>query len=70
MDLASLSRPRHVQLDHLCSHRKNGALYETWQKSLRDHQAETLVFWGQGDWFTPVGGEAYLRDVPRTHRLT
>ena len=28
-------------------------------------QPKTLIFWGQGDiFFTPEGGEAYLRDLP------
>jgi hypothetical protein len=40
-------------------------LYPTWQASLREHQPPTLVIWGQGDiFFTPEGGEAYLRDLP------
>ena len=37
----------------------------TWQASLRERQPLTLIFWGQGDiFFTPAGGEAYLRDLP------
>ena len=36
-----------------------------WQQSLRERQPLTLIFWGQGDiFFTPAGGEAYLRDLP------
>jgi pimeloyl-ACP methyl ester carboxylesterase len=67
MDLAFLARPNahRVQLDLLYDYRTNVALYETWQKGLRDHQPETIIFWGQGDlFFTPAGGEAYLRDLP------
>ena len=35
-------------------------------------QPRTLIFWGQRDiFFTPEGGEAYLRDLPKAeiHRL-
>src|SRR5450755_2541632 len=46
-------------------YRTNAALYPTWQQSLRERQPLTLIFWGQGDiFFTPAGGEAYLRDLP------
>ena len=32
---------------------------------LRENQPLTLILWGQGDiFFTPEGGEAYLRDLP------
>jgi hypothetical protein len=47
-------------------------LYPQWQKFLRDRQPKTLIFWGQDDvFFTPAGGEAYLRDLPEAelHRL-
>ena len=31
----------------------------------RGSRGKTLIFWGQGDiFFTPEGGEAYLRDLP------
>jgi pimeloyl-ACP methyl ester carboxylesterase len=39
---------------------------------MRDHRPKTLIFWGQGDiFFTPEGGEAYLRALPDAviHRL-
>jgi pimeloyl-ACP methyl ester carboxylesterase len=39
---------------------------------MREHQPKTIIFWGQGDvFFTPEGGEAYLRDLPNAemHRL-
>jgi pimeloyl-ACP methyl ester carboxylesterase len=67
MDLFFLSRPgaHRVQLDLLYDYRKNAAMYETWQKALRERQPKTIIFWGQGDlFFTPAGGEAYLRDLP------
>jgi pimeloyl-ACP methyl ester carboxylesterase len=33
---------------------------------LRNHQPKTIIFWGQGDiFFTPEGGEAYLKDLPQ-----
>ena len=66
-DLFFLSRPRahRVQLDLFYDYRTNAALYPTWQQSLRERQPLTLIFWGQGDiFFTPAGGEAYLRDLP------
>ncbi len=67
MDLFFLARPdaHRVQLDLFYDYRTNAALYETWQASLREGQPLTLIFWGQGDiFFTPAGGEAYLRDLP------
>ena len=67
MDSFFLSRPHahRVQLDLFYDYRTNAALYDTWQASLRDKQPLTLIFWGQGDiFFTPDGGEAYLRDLP------
>jgi pimeloyl-ACP methyl ester carboxylesterase len=67
MDLFFLSRPHahRVQLDLFYDYRTNAALYGAWQASLREHQPLTLIFWGQGDiFFTPDGGEAYLRDLP------
>ena len=54
-----------VQLDLFYDYRTNAALYDTWQAGLRARQPLTLIFWGQGDiFFTPEGGEAYLRDLP------
>ncbi len=36
-----------------------------WQQSLRERQPLSLIVGGQGDiFFTPAGGEAYLRDLP------
>jgi pimeloyl-ACP methyl ester carboxylesterase len=67
MDLYFLARPNahRVQLDLLYDYRTNAALYPTWQKFLREQRPETLILWGQGDiFFTPEGGEAYLRDLP------
>ncbi len=67
MDSFFLTRPNahRVQLDLFYDYRTNAALYPTWQASLREHQPPTLVIWGQGDiFFTPEGGEAYLRDLP------
>jgi pimeloyl-ACP methyl ester carboxylesterase len=63
---------RRVQLDLLYDYRTNVLLYPAWQKLLRDRRPETLIFWGQNDlFFTPEGGEAYLRDLPdaELHRL-
>ena len=66
-DLYFLARPNahRVQLDLFYDYRTNAALYGTWQAALRERQPLTLIFWGQGDiFFTPEGGEAYLRDLP------
>jgi pimeloyl-ACP methyl ester carboxylesterase len=67
MDLFFLGRPgaHRVQLDLFYDYRTNAALYPVWQQRLRAAQPKTLIFWGQGDiFFTPAGGEAYLRDLP------
>lgn len=66
-DLFFLSRPNahRVQLDLFYDYRTNAALYPVWQESMRERQPVSLIFWGQGDiFFTPAGGEAYLRDLP------
>ena len=67
MDVHFLERPnaRRVQLDLFYDYRTNVALYPAWQAFLRERQPETLILWGQNDvFFTPEGGEAYLRDLP------
>jgi pimeloyl-ACP methyl ester carboxylesterase len=67
MDLFFLARPNahRVQLDLFYDYRTNAELYPTWQAFLREKQPPTLILWGQGDiFFTPEGGEAYLRDLP------
>ncbi len=67
MDLYFLDRPgaRQAQMDLLYDYRTNVALYPAWQAFLRERQPLTLILWGQGDpFFTPEGGEAYLRDLP------
>jgi len=74
MDFRFMERPnaRRVQLDLLYDYRTNVALYPDWQQFLRMRQPKTLIFWGQRDiFFTPEGGEAYLRDLPQAelHRL-
>jgi pimeloyl-ACP methyl ester carboxylesterase len=74
MDSHFMARPnsRRVQLDLFYDYRKNVALYPAWQKFLREKQPKTLIFWGQNDlFFTPEGGEAYLKDLPNAemHRL-
>lgn len=68
MDVHFLERPnaKRVQLDLLYDYRTNVELYPRWQAFLRERQPETLILWGQGDiFFTPEGGEAYLRDLPK-----
>ncbi len=74
MDFRFMERPhaRRVQLDLFFDYRKNVELYPEWQKLLRERQPKTLIFWGQNDiFFTPSGGDAYLRDLPdaEIHRL-
>ena len=69
-----MERPsaRRVQLDLFYDYRTNVALYPMWQQFLRARQPKTLIFWGQRDiFFTPEGGDAYLRDLPKAemHRL-
>jgi pimeloyl-ACP methyl ester carboxylesterase len=67
MDSHFLARPNahRVQLDLFYDYRTNAALYPEWQARLRESQPLTLIFWGQGDiFFTPEGGDAYLRDLP------
>jgi hypothetical protein len=53
-------------------YRNNVALYPQWRKFLRERHPDTIIFWRQNDiFFTPEGGEAYLRDLPNAemHRL-
>jgi pimeloyl-ACP methyl ester carboxylesterase len=70
----TLQRPhgRQLQMDLFYDYRTNVQLYPEWQSYLRTVQPKTLIFWGQGDiFFTPAGGEAYLKDLPNAeiHRL-
>ena len=61
-----------IDLDLFYDYRTNVALYPEWQKFLRQRQPKTIIFWGQQDvFFTPEGGEAYLKDLPKAeiHRL-
>jgi pimeloyl-ACP methyl ester carboxylesterase len=74
MDGYFLARPhaKRVQLDFFYDYRTNVALYSEWQSFLRTRQPKTIIFWGQNDiFFTPEGGEAYLRDLPNAelHKL-
>ena len=67
MDLRFLERPgaRKVQLDLLYDYRTNVALYPQWQ-AFPEAPPKTLIVWGENDlFFTPEGGRAYLRDLPR-----
>jgi pimeloyl-ACP methyl ester carboxylesterase len=74
MDFRFMERPnaRRVHLDLFYDYRTNVPLYPQWQAFLRERQPKTVIFWGQNDiFFTPEGGEAYLRDLPdaEMHRL-
>lgn len=67
-DSGIMARPGHVRLnlDLFYDYRKNAELHPVWEKFLHDHQPKTIIFWGQHDpFFTPEGGEAYLRDLPK-----
>jgi pimeloyl-ACP methyl ester carboxylesterase len=67
MDFRFMERPnaRRVQMELFYDYRTNVGLYPQWQKFLRDRQPPTIIFWGQNDiFFTPEGGDAYLRDLP------
>ena len=73
-DFGFMQRPnaRRIQLDLFYDYRNNVALYPRWQAFLREHQPRTIIFWGESDpFFTPEGGEAYLKDLPKAeiHRL-
>ena len=73
-DVAFMQRPnaRRLNLDLFFDYRTNVPLYPKWQAFLRERQPKTLIFWGQHDiFFTPEGGDAYLKDLPNAemHRL-
>jgi pimeloyl-ACP methyl ester carboxylesterase len=74
LDSAFMERQyaKRINLDLFYDYRTNVGLYPQWQAFLRDRQPKTLIFWGQDDiFFTPAGGEAFLKDVPNAemHRL-
>jgi len=61
-----------LNLDLFYDYRTNVDLYPQWQAFLRENKPKTIIFWGQNDiFFTPEGGEAYLKDLPEAelHRL-
>ncbi len=73
-DAAYMQRPAavRVNLDLFYDYRTNVDLYPKWQAFLRSNQPKTLIFWGQTDiFFTPAGGDAFLKDLPKAemHRL-
>jgi pimeloyl-ACP methyl ester carboxylesterase len=73
-DVAFAQRPNAVRLnlDLFYDYRNNVDLYPEWQQFLRANKPKTIIFWGQSDiFFTPEGGEAYLKDLPdvEIHRL-
>ncbi len=73
-DAAYMQRPTavRVNLDLFYDYRTNVDLYPKWQAFLRNNQPKTLIFWGQTDiFFTPAGGDAFLKDLPKAemHRL-
>lgn len=73
-DYSFMQRPNavRVNLNLFYDYRTNVELYTVWQEFLRKNQPKTIIFWGQKDiFFTPAGGEAYLKDLPNAemHRL-
>jgi pimeloyl-ACP methyl ester carboxylesterase len=55
-----------IQLELLFNYRDNPPLYPEWQEYFRKHQPRTLIVWGRNDpFFTVLGAQAYLRDLPR-----
>lgn len=73
-DYGFMQRPNavRVQLDLFYDYRKNVELYPKWQAFLKTRQPKTIIFWGQTDvFFTPAGGEAFLKDLTKAeiHRL-
>lgn len=73
-DFGFIQRPHVVRLnlDLFYDYRKNVDLYPDWQAFLWENEPKTIIFWGQKDlFFTPEGGEAYLKDLPKAeiHRL-
>jgi pimeloyl-ACP methyl ester carboxylesterase len=71
----TLQRPhaRQIQMDLFYDYRTNVTLYPEWQAFLKEHQPQTIIFWGQDDiFFTREGGEAYLEVLPQAemHRLS
>ena len=73
-DYGFMQRPNAVRinLNLFYDYRTNVELYAVWQEFLRKYQPKTIIFWGQKDiFFTPAGGEAYLKDLPKAeiHRL-
>jgi pimeloyl-ACP methyl ester carboxylesterase len=70
----TLQRPngRRIQLDLFYDYRTNVEQYSKWQTFLKERQPKTLILWGLGDiFFTPAGGEAFLKILPQAqmHRL-
>lgn len=73
-DFGFIERPNVIRLnlDLFYDYRTNVDLYDEWQAFMRENKPRTIIFWGQKDiFFTPEGGEAYLRDLPdaEIHRL-
>jgi pimeloyl-ACP methyl ester carboxylesterase len=63
---------KRVNLDLFYDYRTNVGLYTEWQAFMREKKPRTIIFWGQTDiFFTPEGGEAFLKDLPEAemHRL-
>ena len=73
-DFGFMQRPHSVRinLDLFYDYRTNVDLYGQWQEFLRKQQPKTLIFWGQDDiFFTPAGGDAFMKDLPKAelHKL-
>jgi len=73
-DFSFMQRPNAVRinLNLFYDYRTNVELYPKWQEFLHTRQPKTIIFWGQTDiFFTPAGGEAFLKDLPKAeiHRI-
>ena len=72
LDAAIVQRPHgeQINLDLFYDYRTNVALYPAWQGFLRDRKPNALIIWGEHDpFFTPAGGEAFLRDLPHARMV-
>ena len=66
-----LDRPgnKDIQLEMFLSYGTNVTEYPKWQKLFREHQPETLIIWGKGDYIFPESGaHPYERDLTNVEK--
>lgn len=66
-----LDRPgnKDIQLEMFLSYGSNVTEYPKWQKLFREHQPETLIIWGKGDYIFPESGaHPYERDLKNVEK--